>query len=237
MSKHQGPENRTDPREEKITEEQARGALARAIAETTFAEGDTMRGRLREMVAQALPTATDNTDTDAQETHEAPETQETPSQPKAPQILIRRTELDPRARKYVEELVGHAESGYALAHNELTDGGLYNPEEEGIIKAPTMEEAVAILQQQLSMEEIEAIKRYMRVPGLVMEPQNLPWQRFAANLDTGTKNKRETYLSNSRKAEFDRQDQALGIQETSTITDWKVGIAERKKNWKTMKEY
>ncbi|MFH1720900.1 MAG: hypothetical protein ABH856_04820 [Patescibacteria group bacterium] len=216
MPTYEGPERRSTPRGAEITDNQAGGALKRIITEAEFTEDGAMRSKLRELFLPAEP--------DKPKTSTPASAERT-----APQIFIQRTQLDAQARKYVEYLVRHAEYGYNLAHNEITDGGLYDPEEEGIVKAPTMEEAVVILQEQLSMEEIEAIKRYMRVPGLVMEPQNLPWQKFVANLDTGTKNKWGTVISDSRRIEFDRQDQSLGIQKTSRVTDWKVGIAEREK--------
>ena len=143
--------------------------------------------------------------------------------------LIPRTALDPQARKYVEDLVTNEGQGYNLAHNTLTDGGLYNPEEEGIIKAPTMEEALAILQRDLSMEEVEAIRRLMKVPGLALQPEGLPWRRFVSNLDTGTRNRFDTSVSASRQREFDRQDRALGIKADGGITGWKVGLEETEK--------
>ncbi|MBU1992226.1 hypothetical protein KKG51_00785 [Patescibacteria group bacterium] len=219
MPEYQGEERRlVDPKRNKLSlEAHAARALnrfggpdAENLDTAEFTEGDEMRDKIRELISPAVE----------------PDKAERSA---APQILTRTTSLDAQARKYVENLVGHAEYGYYLAHNEITDGDLYDPEEEEVIKAPTIEEVAAILQNGLTPEEVEAIKRHIKVPGLVMEPQNLPWRKFIANLDTGTKNKKDTFVSDGRNQEFDRQDQALEIQETSRVTDWKVGIAERKK--------
>lgn len=224
MEECKGPERRSTPRGGEITDEQVRSALGRVITEAEFTEGDIMRERIRGLI---LPAGTETIDSDSP----AKPTPATPAATaqKGPEILIPQTSLDAQAKKYVENLVGHKEYGYTLAHKEITDGGLYNPEEEGIVKAPTAEEAVAILQQQLTPQEVEAIKRYIRVPGLALKPENLPWQKFVKNLDTGTRNRRDTFISDGRKVEFDRQDAALGIQETSRITGWQVGVAEMEK--------
>jgi hypothetical protein len=146
----------------------------------------------------------------------------------APKIDIPKTPLDAEAREYVEALVS---GGYGLSFNELTNGGLYNPDQEGIIKAPTIEEAIEILQAQLSMEEMEAIRQHMGKPGFIMEPQNLPWRRFVLNLDTGENPKRATDTC-SAATELDRQDQVLGIQKDSVITGWKIGAVDREKKIK-----
>lgn len=229
MGGYKGPEKRGAPRGGEITEKQARDALERVITEAKFTEGNAMRGKIRELI---LPAATPAVgETPAVEATESGSTPVTPAPESGTGSLkdlnhFPRTALDAQARKYVEGLVTNEEQGYALAHNTLTDGGLYNPEEEGIIKAPTAEEAVAILLQKLSMEEVEAIKRFMKFPGLAMEPEGLPWRRFISNLDTGKRNRFDTSITANRKIEFDRQDSALGIQPNGKITGWQVGVAE-----------
>lgn len=230
MGEYKGLERRGAPREGEITDEQARDALERAITEAKFTEGDTMKERIRGLILPVVkPTVTE------QPTHAETENpaETTPTGSLKDLNLFRRTALDPQARKYVETLVGHEEQGYDLAHNTLTDGGLYDPEEEGIIKAPTTDESIAILQRDLSMEEVEAIRkraeRAKGAVGFVMVPKDLPWRRFIQNLDTGTRNRYDTSVSASRVREFNRQDAALGIQPNGEITSWQVGIAETEK--------
>lgn len=219
--KYEGTERRGTIREETtITDEEALGALGRAIKQAPFTEGDAMRTLLQQMVASCLSTREGDK-----------------KRPASPGIIIRRTNLNRQARKYVENLVCNTKHGHGLALKEITDGGLYNPEEEGVIKAPTIEEAIEILQKKLSTKEVEAIQKYIKIPGLAIEPCGLPWRNFIDNLEMGTSDRFRIHVTKGRCTEFNRQDAARGIQREGRITGYRVGMVERKREPKSHTGY
>lgn len=153
----------------------------------------------------------------------------------APEVLIPKTNLDVDSRRFIENLAS-GEYGYNLALNQLTDGGLYNPDKEAI-KVPTQDQILSVLLGEgpnaFSKQELEAIRKHAEqekgFPGLVICPEDLPFlQRFVSHLNAGTRNKQDVSVSENRQKEFTRQDKALNIDhenpDIAKITGWKAGI-------------
>lgn len=168
-------------------------------------------------------------------------------QSKDHQILIHRTLLDAYSRKFIEQLA-NSEYGYNLALKQLTDGSLYNPNEE-MLKAPTLDQILSVLfgegENAISKQELEAIKKHAEqengFPGLVIFPEGLPFQRFVDHLNAGTRNRFNVYVTSDRQKEFARQDKALNINleepEIAKITGWQAGIVNIGKELKNHEGY
>lgn len=138
----------------------------------------------------------------------------------SPYLHIPKGELDRQARSFIEQRFHQSASG------------LYVPEslqEEGDIVAPNPEQRIAMLQGLYTKEQVEILRELLdtgriQEPTVVLDPE-VEFARLKAQLDDQTK-PHETYVSDSRKAEFARDDKALG--RTGKVTRWNIGVGEGK---------
>ncbi|MFA4890792.1 MAG: hypothetical protein WC604_00325 [Candidatus Gracilibacteria bacterium] len=209
LETYTGKERRSTERDgTNFTEEQMEGAGIRLIKErktidgSGFTEGDLMRDAIKTrlgVVSATTPAPSAAPGNPPAETaKELAESQETPE-------------------FSLEQFV---EAAYDKAVGALTDGRLCTPKEI----PPSKEEVLAKLRT-LSPEKLEVV-REMKVPMLVVEPKGLSYKRFMKNLDTGTKTRNETFITDSRKKQFALQDKALGIKGDGAVAGWTIGIAE-----------
>ncbi|MFA4891511.1 MAG: hypothetical protein WC604_04170 [Candidatus Gracilibacteria bacterium] len=146
----------------------------------------------------------------------------------APQRRTGESHLDAQAKSYLEQLITSEIHGYNPAHLALTNGGLYMPEESGILQAPTIEQVMETLEQ-LTPEEVERLKKLLLEAELSIEPIGLGWRKYIDSLDTGARLKYGTNLSSDTQKEFDRQDEVLGIKGPGEIIGWDICIGEGSK--------
>lgn len=153
----------------------------------------------------------------------------------APQKRTWEKSLDRQATSYLGQLLTSETRGYNPAHLALTDGGLYAPEEQGILKAPTMEEAMEILEY-LTLNEVELLKKILLEPEFSFIPIGFDWRKYIENLHTGVSPRYRTHLSRDEQRnfdaerEFDRQDAGLNIKRGSAkIVGWNICIGEGSK--------
>lgn len=122
---------------------------------------------------------------------------------------------------------------YAATMFALTDGQMLVTQTEkpegGDTRPPTPEEAIAILSNQITGQQIEFAMTRMREPKMVMKPKT-NFQRYVSMLDTGTRfadddcEQWNTFVSKNRRFTFASEDKRMQL--TDRIIGWDLGIGE-----------
>lgn len=143
-----------------------------------------------------------------------------PKSPYLQNLQIPKGNLDAQARSFIEQRFAQSASG------------LYIPEsfqQEGDLVAPTPEQMIAMLKGLYTKQDVESLREMldtgmMKEPTVVLEPE-VEFARLRAQLD-GQTDPYKTYVSDSRLAEFEKDDKALG--RTDKVIRWNIGVGEGK---------
>jgi hypothetical protein len=119
--------------------------------------------------------------------------------PTGPAVIIRATELNEDDRKDLERKFSASVGGLRKA---FTRGGLVLPTDDGIL---------AVLLKKFNHEKVEALKRAIRVPGLLALPGDQTFAASVALLNANEKrgHKLDVEVYRGRRAVFEEQDRRV----------------------------